>query len=106
MPQDGLPQRMVCPLFDRSSRRQHGIRRRVVGDHHVDDFRPTDGKRSGLVEDNDVEFGRILQGRSVLEQDAVGCAQIGADHHGHRRRQHKGVRAGDDEDRDHQRHRK
>ena len=65
------------------------------------------GKRERVVRSpfNCVELGRLLERAGILEQDAVGRAESGADHHRHRCGQPEGIRTGNDEYGDGQRDR-
>ena len=85
--QDGLRQRMVRPLLDGGGGGQHHVLGDSVRRHDLHDLRLADGERAGLVEDDDVELGRVFERRGVLEQDAVHRAEAGTHHDRHRRRQ-------------------
>ena len=68
--------------------------------HQVHHLRLAHRQRAGLVEDDDIQLGCVLQRRRVLEQDAVHGAEPGADHDRHRGCQPKRIGARDHEDGD------
>ena len=79
---------------------QHLMLRGAVRRHQIDDFGLAHRQGAGLVEDDDVQLGGVLERRRILEQDAIHGAQSGPDHDGHRSRQAQRVWTGDDKDGD------
>ena len=84
--------------FDGSGEPQHLVLREArfdVNRHHA---RLAFGKRSGLVHDENVDAGQLLQRFRVLDEDARVRAAARADHDGHRRGKPEGAWARDDQD--------
>ena len=99
---DGNGERMFRIFLQRRGKPQHLVGSVCAGSDDFDHLGLPHGQGPGLVKDDHVELGRILQRRGVLEQDAVHCAQSGADHDRHRRSKSKRIGAGNDEDGDRQ----
>ena len=97
---DGLGQRVLAVALGGGDQAQHLVLVDAVGGRDRDDLGLAAGQRAGLVEDDGVERGGLLERHRVLEQDAALGAQAGADHDRRRRRQPERVRAGDDDDGD------
>src|SRR3972149_4029728 len=72
----------------------------------LDDLGLPHGQGTGLVENDPIELGRILESDRILEQNAVHRSEASSDHDCHRRRKPERIRACDHEHRDHQRRRK
>ena len=97
---DGLGQRVLAVALGGGDEAQHLVLVDAVGGRDLDDLGLAARERAGLVEDDGVERGRLLERHRVLEQDAALGAEPGADHDGRRRREPERVRAGDDDDGD------
>ena len=98
--QDCLGQGMVRSCFHGRGRGQQLILGGTGSHHQVHHLGLAHRQRAGLVEDDDVQLGCVLQRRRVLEQDAVHGAEPGSDHDRHRGCQPKRIGARDHEDGD------
>ena len=97
---DGLGERVLAVALGGGDQAQQLVLVDAVGGGDRDDLGLAARERAGLVEDDRVQRGRLLQRHRVLEQDAALGAQAGADHDRRRGREPERVRAGDDDDGD------
>src|SRR5207302_10924794 len=72
----------------------------VRAGHVIDDLRPADGERPGLVEGDQVDRAGALERLRALDEDAARRTASRADQDRGRRREPERAGAGDDEDRD------
>ena len=99
--QDCLRQRMVRAGVHAGRHGQQLILGGAVSRHEIDHLGLAHGQRAGLVENDDVELGRVLQCRGILEQDTVLRPEPGSDHDRHRGSKSERIGARDDEHRYH-----
>ena len=83
--------------LDRGRQGQDLVLRRALDGDDAGQRRLALRERAGLVEDDDVELARPLEGEAVLHEQAVARAERGADGDDQRDGQAQRVRAGDDE---------
>ena len=93
---------MIRSCFNGRGHGQQLILRGTRSHRQVHHLGLTHRQRTGLVEDDDIQLGCVLQRRRVLEQDAVHGAESGSDHDGHRGCQPKCIGARDHKDGDHE----
>ena len=86
--------------FDRCGVGDDGAFVGPVDEEEVGDLGFPFGEGAGLVHDDDVDVGRGLDGRRVLEEDAALGTESGADHDRGGGGEAEGVGAGDDDDGD------
>src|SRR5690606_1692081 len=84
---DGLPQVVLGDLLSFG----HQAQQRVVIHGpalYVSDFRFALGERPGLVEDDQVDFGKLLHDLTTLNQHPITRTVTNASHHGYRSGDH------------------
>ena len=97
---DRLRERMLALALGGGDEAQQLVLVDAVGGRDRDDLGLAARERAGLVEDDGVERGGLLERHRVLEEDAALGAQSGADHDRRRGREAERVGAGDHDDRD------
>jgi hypothetical protein len=100
MGHDRRRQGMSTPRFDRRGKAQQLVGLDAAHREEIGDAEAAAGQGAGLVEEDGIDAGDILQGRSALEKDAAPQADGTADHDRGRRRQTESTGAGDDDDGD------
>ncbi len=68
---DGNGQRVIRPLIHGSCDLQNLVGRNAGGGDNFDDLGLAHRERAGLVEDDHVELGRLLESSGILEQNAI-----------------------------------
>ena len=91
---NGLRQRVLGALLQRSGQRQHGVGLDVGQRDDVSKLRLAFGEGAGFVHHQQVDVGRVLQGSGVAEQHAAPRAHADAHHHRSGRGQAERARAG------------
>ena len=97
MAQHGLCQRVLAAALKGGRAAQQLVLAHALGGQQIGELRLAGGDRPGLVERDDVDPPRLLEGGGGLEQDALLRADAAADHDRDGRGKSQGAGAADDE---------
>ncbi len=96
MPKDRVRDRVIRPMFDRRSQRDHRASRGAVKWHDGDNLRDAAGERPRLVECDAADGSGPLEVRAAFDQNALSGGTRQRRDDGYRRRDHECARARDD----------
>ena len=94
---DGGGQRVLAVLFERRGEFQDLVRSKSNGGNHVGQIRPAFGQRSGLIDNERVDFSESFECLGVFHEHTFPRAASHADHDRHRCGQSERARACNDQ---------